>query len=55
LEARLVAAGYIPTDDPDSVTEEEWRENHGITKLELLQMRALYSRYVSVFLLPEPQ
>jgi len=54
LEARLVAAGYMPTDDPDSLTEEEWRENHGITKLELLRLRTLYARYVFFFLLPEP-
>ena len=38
LEAQLVAAGYILTGDPDSVMEEEWRENHGIMKLELLRM-----------------
>lgn len=35
LEARLTTAGYMPTDDPDGLTEEEWSE-HGITKLELL-------------------
>ncbi|KIM26128.1 hypothetical protein M408DRAFT_196620 [Serendipita vermifera MAFF 305830] len=45
LQERLTAAGYLPTDDPDNLTEEEWREL-GITKLELLRLRALFARTV---------
>lgn len=43
LEARLEAAGYLPTDDPDSLTEQEWKE-HKVTKLELLRLRTLFNR-----------
>jgi cell division septation protein DedD len=44
LEARLQAAGYLPTDDPNRLTAEEWRVEYGITKLELRRLQDLYSR-----------
>jgi hypothetical protein len=47
LEARLIAAGYLSTDDPDTLTEEEWRDDYGATKLELLRLRTLYARSVA--------
>jgi hypothetical protein len=42
LEARLEAAGYLPTDDPNNLTEEEWITEHNVTKLEVIRIRALY-------------
>ncbi|KAG8807378.1 hypothetical protein FRC17_004489 [Serendipita sp. 399] len=44
LEMKLDAAGYVPSDDPDNITEEEWKCEWGVTKLELTRMRALYAR-----------
>ncbi|KAG8809210.1 hypothetical protein FRC17_003558, partial [Serendipita sp. 399] len=44
LEMKLDAAGYVPSDDPDNMTEEEWKREWGVTKLELTRMRALYAR-----------
>jgi cell division septation protein DedD len=44
LEARLQAAGYLPTDDPSRLTAEEWKNEYGITKLELRRLQDLYSR-----------
>jgi hypothetical protein len=44
LEARLQAAGYLPTDDPNDLTPEEWRNEHGVTKLELNRLKNLYAR-----------
>ena len=52
LEARLTAAGYLPTDDPDNLSEEEWRDVHNVTKLELMRIRALYAgEYLPVLLI----
>jgi hypothetical protein len=45
LEARLQAAGYLPTEDPSQLTPEEWKNEHGITKLELMRLQDLYARY----------
>lgn len=42
MEAKLLAAGYMPGDNPDDYTEEEWKTNFGITRLELLRLRKLY-------------
>jgi hypothetical protein len=44
LEARLQAAGYLPTDDPSRLTPEEWRVEYGITRLELRRLVDLYTR-----------
>jgi hypothetical protein len=44
LEAKLHAAGYLPTDDPNDLTPEEWRNEHGVTKLELNRLKNLYAR-----------
>lgn len=44
LEARLQAAGYLPTDDPSNLTPEEWRVEYGITRLELRRLQDLYTR-----------
>ena len=44
LEARLQAAGYLPTDDPSRLTAEEWKNEYGITKMELRRLQDLYSR-----------
>jgi hypothetical protein len=44
LEARLQAAGYLPTDDPSNLTPEEWKNEYGITRLELRRLQDLYSR-----------
>jgi hypothetical protein len=45
MEAKLLAAGYMPGDDPDAFTEDEWQSRYGLTRLELLRLRRLYSRY----------
>ena len=44
LEAKLAAAGYVPTDDPNSIPEEEWLREYGVTKFELSRIRALYQK-----------
>jgi hypothetical protein len=44
LEARLQAAGYLPTDDPSRLTAEEWKNEYGVTKIELRRLQDLYSR-----------
>jgi hypothetical protein len=44
LEARLQAAGYLPTDDPSKLTAEQWRNEHGVTRLELGRLQDLYTR-----------
>ena len=44
LEAKLQRAGYAPMDDPDSISEDDWRRDWGVTKLELARLRALYQR-----------
>ncbi|KAG8784637.1 hypothetical protein FRC20_001076 [Serendipita sp. 405] len=44
LEMKLDAAGYVPSDDPDNMSEEEWKREWGVTKLELTRMRSLYAR-----------
>lgn len=43
LESKLATAGYLPTDNPDDLTEEEWTNQFGLTKLEVLRLRKLYS------------
>ncbi|CAG7850099.1 SubName: Full=Uncharacterized protein {ECO:0000313/EMBL:CCA71990.1} [Serendipita indica DSM 11827] len=44
LEAKLAAAGYVPTDNPDSISEEEWLREYGVTKFELARVRTLYQK-----------
>jgi hypothetical protein len=44
LEARLLAAGYLPTDDPSDLTPEQWRNEHGVSRLELNRLKDLYTR-----------
>ncbi|KIM26114.1 hypothetical protein M408DRAFT_9985 [Serendipita vermifera MAFF 305830] len=43
LEGRLSAAGYLPSDDPDNLTEEEWMTLHNVTKLEVMRLRSLFA------------
>ena len=43
LERKLENAGYVPTDDPDQLTEDEWRRDWGVTIFELGRMRKLYA------------
>ena len=43
LESKLSNAGYVPTDDPDDLTEEEWTTKYGLTKLEIVRLRKLYA------------
>ncbi|KIM26123.1 hypothetical protein M408DRAFT_330715 [Serendipita vermifera MAFF 305830] len=43
LEVRLSIAGYLPSDDPNNLTEEEWMTEHNVTKLELMRLRSLYA------------
>ena len=43
LEAKLDAAGYMPADNPDSMTETEWMDTWGVTKLELRRLKALFA------------
>lgn len=38
LEMRLLTAFYLRIDDPDSLTEDEHRDNHRITKILLLRL-----------------
>ncbi|KIM29170.1 hypothetical protein M408DRAFT_119639 [Serendipita vermifera MAFF 305830] len=42
MESKLLSAGYMPGDDPDVYTEEEWKKSYGITRLELVRLRKLY-------------
>ncbi|KAG8822141.1 hypothetical protein FRC17_009645, partial [Serendipita sp. 399] len=42
LEMKLQRAGYVPTDDPDSIPEEEWKRDYGVTKFELARLRSLF-------------
>jgi hypothetical protein len=44
LEARLQAAGYLPTDDPSNLTPEQWKNEYGVTRLELRRLQGLYTR-----------
>jgi len=44
LEARLQAAGYLPTDDPSDLTPEHWKNEHGVNMLELNRLKNLYAR-----------
>ncbi|CAG7850097.1 SubName: Full=Uncharacterized protein {ECO:0000313/EMBL:CCA71987.1} [Serendipita indica DSM 11827] len=44
LEAKLASAGYVPTDNPDGIPEEEWLQEYGVTKFELARVRALYQK-----------
>jgi len=44
LEAKLHAAGYLPTDDPNGLTPEQWRNEHGVNRLELNRLKNLYAR-----------
>jgi hypothetical protein len=50
LEAKLAAAGYLPTDDPDNLSEQEWITKYNVTVQELESLRRLYYRSV----LPDP-
>ncbi|CCA71982.1 hypothetical protein PIIN_05917 [Serendipita indica DSM 11827] len=43
LERKLEDAGYVPTDDPDQLSEDEWRREWGVTIFELGRMRKLYA------------
>jgi len=49
LEARLQAAGYLPTDDPTYLTPEEWKSEYGVTRLELRRLQDLFSRCVGPY------
>jgi len=44
LEARLQAAGYVPTDDPRRLTPEEWRNEYNVTRTELVRLQDLHAR-----------
>jgi hypothetical protein len=44
LEAKLQAAAYLPIDDPSNLTPEQWRTEHGVTRLELRRLQDLYAR-----------
>lgn len=43
MESKLLSAGYMPGDDPDLFTEDEWQTKFGLTRLELVRLRRLYS------------
>lgn len=43
LESKLASAGFLPSDNPDDLTEEEWTSQFGLTKLEVLRLRKLYA------------
>ncbi|KIM26125.1 hypothetical protein M408DRAFT_196567 [Serendipita vermifera MAFF 305830] len=43
LEMRLAIAGYVPSDDPDNLSEEEWTNVHNLTRLELMRLRSLFA------------
>lgn len=43
LELRLSVAGYLPSDNPDNLSEEEWMSLHNVTKLELMRLRSLFT------------
>jgi hypothetical protein len=44
MESKLLAAGYMPSDNPDIFSEDEWQTRCGITRLELFRLRKLYAR-----------
>lgn len=45
LEQRLRDAHYFPTDNPDHIPAQEWRDQHGVGYFELKRLQELYARY----------
>lgn len=46
LEAKLEMAGYVPSDDPDVISEEVWARDYAVDGRELVLLRQLYQRCV---------
>lgn len=44
FEAKLKAAGYLPYDDPDIMTEDEWLSQWSVSRMELQRLRHLYQQ-----------
>lgn len=44
LELKLRRAHYMPEDDPDEISAQEWQNEHGVGYFELKRLRQLYSR-----------
>ncbi|KAG8809416.1 hypothetical protein FRC19_005236 [Serendipita sp. 401] len=44
LEARLELAGYLPTDDPDAISEEDWERKWSVSNTELANLRMIYAK-----------
>jgi hypothetical protein len=44
LEAKLIKAHYMPEDDPDEVSAQEWQSEYGVGYFELKRLRQLYAR-----------
>ncbi|KAG8857171.1 hypothetical protein FRB91_011647 [Serendipita sp. 411] len=44
LEARLELAGYLPTDDPDAISEEDWERKWSVSNTELARLRMIYAK-----------
>jgi len=40
MEAKLLEARYMPGDDPDILSEDEWQTRYGLTRLELRRLHA---------------
>jgi hypothetical protein len=44
LEKKLRAARYLPSDNPDEISPDVWRETHGVGHFELKRLQEIYAR-----------
>ena len=44
LEMKLIKAHYMPEDDPDEISAQEWQTEYGVGYFELKRLRQLYAR-----------
>lgn len=44
MERKLHLAGYLPTDNPNLISEEHWETKYGISKLELTRLNEAFKR-----------
>jgi hypothetical protein len=46
LESKLMKVGYLPSDDPDVIPQEEWVKLYGVSRVELMRIKQLHTRLV---------
>lgn len=44
LEQKLRGAHYLPSDNPDDISAQDWRDQDGVGYFELRRLRELYAR-----------